>query len=48
MKVLNKKDKKIYNELLGMVKFRNLECWDLKTPEGWINNIRNIKIRDFK
>ena len=39
MKVLDKKEKEIYNSL-DITFVSNKICWDVKVPEGW----KNIKV----
>ena len=40
MKVLDEDEKKIYNSLMGTVKFETIDCWNKPVPEGW----KNIKV----
>ena len=37
MKVLDKDEKKIYNEFINMIQFENIECWNVLTPKSWLN-----------
>ena len=40
MKILNKDEKKIYDEFINMIQFENIECWNMPTPKSWLNNLK--------
>lgn len=44
MKVLDGEEKKVYNELLSMIPFEKIDCWDTPIPKSWLNNIKDLKI----
>ena len=44
MKVLDKEEKKVYNEFINMIKFEKIDCWNTPIPESWLNNIKDLKI----
>ena len=46
MKILNKSEKKVYNELLSMIQFENIDCWNITIPKGWLNNINGLTINE--
>ena len=46
MKILNKSEKKVYNELLNMIQFENIDCNNIPIPKGWLNNINGLKINE--
>lgn len=37
MKVLNRKDKKIYESFMKRIKFIKLDCWKQETPDDFEN-----------
>jgi len=37
MKVLDKDEKKIYDEFINMIQFENIECWNVPTSKSWLN-----------
>ena len=46
MKILNKSEKKVYNELLNMIQFENIDCNNIPIPKGWLNKINGLKINE--
>jgi len=44
MKILNKSEKKVYNELLSMIQFENIDCNNIPIPKDWIDEIKSIKV----
>ena len=43
MKVLDKDEKNIYDEIIKSLKFTKVECWDVDIPKGWIDNVESAK-----
>tara|TARA_R110002051_G_scaffold158142_1_gene229578 strand:- start:228 stop:440 length:213 start_codon:yes stop_codon:yes gene_type:complete len=46
MRILNKSEKKVYNQLLSMIQFKNIDCNNIPIPKGWLNNIKDLKINE--
>ena len=43
MKVLNKKDKDIYESVMSVVEFKKIDCSNCIIPKGWMNDIKRIQ-----
>jgi len=46
MEVLDKDNKKIYNNLMKMTKMEKIDCSNVKIPKGWLKNIKDLKINE--
>ena len=44
MKVLNKREKAIYETVMSVVEFKKIDYSNIKIPKDWIDEIKSIKV----